>query len=136
MKGRTLLPAALISLYAGAMAAELQEQQAGALRYLTGGVGQAEQEALRRAAPQYNLALTFAAPGGQFLAGVAVAVKDHRGETLLLASSAGPMMLLELPPGRYTVEATYEGHTLKREVAVADGGRRQVVLRWRPEGGA
>lgn len=113
-----------------ALAAGPEEQTYGSTRYLTGGVGQDEQQYMREAAPRYPLAMTFTASTGQYLSDVKVTVKDRKGETVLSAVSTGPMMLVNLAPGQYTVEAAFEGKTQTRKVALAKGQHQRLALRW------
>lgn len=123
----TLLAAALA---APALAAEPAEQTQGSTRYLTGGIGQDEVQALREASSRYPLAMTFTANTGQYVADVKVTIRGRKGETLLDAVSSGPMMLVDLPPGQYTVTATLEGKTLTRKVTLAKNTRHRLVMRW------
>ncbi|MGE5492821.1 MAG: carboxypeptidase regulatory-like domain-containing protein [Actinomycetota bacterium] len=123
----TLLAAALA---APALAAGPEEQTQGSTRYLTGGIGQDEVQALREASSRYPLAMTFTANTGQYVADVKVTIKGRKGETLLDTVSTGPMMLVDLPPGQYTVAATLEGKTLTRKVTLAKNTRHRLVLRW------
>jgi hypothetical protein len=102
--------------------------------YVTGGIGEPEAEAMRQAAADYSLAMTFAAQTGQFVSGVDVAVKDPDGQVALQASNAAPMLLADLPAGRYQIDATYEGQTQTRHVTVADAGTTKVVLQWQVPG--
>lgn len=41
------------------------------------------------------------------------------------------MLLVDLPAGSYTVEATYQGRAQRSTVALAQGKPRAVTLRWR-----
>ena len=77
--------------------AELLPHQSGEVRYLCGGVAQAEQEAMRAAERDHDLLLTFATATGQYLADVLVDISDDRGGPLLSARCDGPMMLVDLP---------------------------------------
>jgi hypothetical protein len=99
--------------------------------YVTGGIGVDEADAMREAASDYSLEMTFAAQTGQFVSGVDVAVKDRAGEVVLQTNDAAPILLADLPAGRYQIDATYEGQTLTRNVSVADSGTAKVVFQWR-----
>lgn len=123
----TLLAAALAT---PALAAEPQEQTQGSIRFLSGGIGQDEVQAMREAASRYPLAMTFTANTGQYVADVKVTIKGRKGETMLDTVSTGPMLLVDLPPGQYTVAATLEGKTLTRKVSLAKNTRQRLVLRW------
>jgi hypothetical protein len=81
--------------------------------YACGGVGSDARRSLAENAAGSNLSLEiFVAPGGEYLADVDVALIPDRakGEALRLRTE-GPLCYLRVPPGRYRVEATFEGVT-------------------------
>jgi len=51
---------------------------------------------------------------------------------LLGVDNAGPMLLVRLPPGDYTVDASYGGRNEQRQVRLARGST-TVNLRWPDE---
>jgi hypothetical protein len=133
---RSLLSLAIVGAFstaawAAGMPNELTYQST---RYVTGGIGSDEAEAMRAAASDYSLALTFAAQTGQFVNDVDVAVKKPSGEVVLQATDAAPMLLAALPAGRYQIQATYDGQTQTRSVAVANAGTTKVVMQWQVPG--
>lgn len=102
--------------------------------WVNGGIGEAEQHALRQAAGNYSLGLTFASFSGAYLANVDVQVKNARSDAVHSRTSLDPILLVDLPAGQYIVEATYEGKTLthvvnlgaeksdaQRDIELADG---------------
>ena len=103
-------------------------------RYVTGGIGESEVDAMRQAVSDFSLAMTFAAQTGQFVNDVDVAVKNREGQVVLQANDAAPMLLADLPAGSYRIEATYDGQTQTRNVTVADAGTTKVVLQWQVPG--
>jgi hypothetical protein len=72
-----------------------------------------------------------AARDNEFLANVQVTIKDKAGKEMLSAISDGPIMLVKLPAGKYTVAAESDGKTLHRTVQVPAKGDRQVSFHWR-----
>jgi hypothetical protein len=112
-------------------AAVVESQHAGGVRSLQGGVGEAERQQMKAAAADYSLGLTFAADSGAFLADVAVRVLDAKGRAVFDTTVRNPIVLVDLPAGRYTVEATYQGRTQRSSVTLAQGKSRAVTLRWR-----
>ncbi|MBA5828279.1 carboxypeptidase regulatory-like domain-containing protein, partial [Escherichia coli] len=61
--------------------------------------------------------------GGEFLADVHVRIVDGKGTEVLKTDARGPYMLVQVPPGRYTVHASYQGNDESRAVTVvAKGG--------------
>lgn len=103
----------------------------GQTAFLSGGVGQGEVEAMRRAAGDYNLRMTFTEQGGQYLADVAVDVRKPNGETVLSTISDGPMIFVDLPPGNYVVDAEFGGRTQTRRISLGRDKHREMVMRWR-----
>ena len=105
----------------------------GTVNYMTGGVGDDDIAALKRAASSYPLELEFsqqAQPKNEFVADVKVTVRDRAGKVLLDAASGGPFMLVELPTGRYDVEASYDGQSKRQSVDVRRDQHRKVVFVW------
>lgn len=131
MKRRIATAIALAALVpALALAQAMEPQEYEGIRYVTGGVGASEQEALKEMADRYNLGMTFAADTGQYLSRVKVEVKDRSDKVVLSTMTDGPVLLAELPKGRYTVEATFDGKAQRREVSVAEKAHRKIVMHW------
>lgn len=114
-----------------AQAAIVESQHAGGVRSLQGGVGEAEQQQMKAAAADYSLGLTFASDTGAYLADVAVRVLDAKGRAVFDTTVRNPIVLVDLPAGRYSIEATYQARTQKSSVDLAKGKSRALTLRWR-----
>ena len=97
----------------------MKVQDAG--RYVCGGVGSDESVAMRAAMKDHPLALLFARASGAYLADVDVMVKDASGGTAMAMRASGPVCLVDLPAGRYTVEAASEGVTKSQAVTLGGG---------------
>jgi hypothetical protein len=104
----------------------IQPKHYGSIPYLSGGVGLDEREALNQTARDYNLKLSFAVTGGNYLSDVAVEVRDAGGRMVLEGISEGPWFFTKLPPGRYTVAVSVTGRSQQKTVQVS--GRGQTVL--------
>ncbi len=105
----------------------------GNVAYLSGGIGQGETRAIEGAERNWPLALEFAERDrnhGDFVADVSVVVRGADGRTSLKATSDGPFMLAKLPPGHYAVDATLDGKTLHRKLAVREGNSTKAVFVW------
>lgn len=116
------------------------EQDAGEISFREGGIGAREASAMRAAASDYPLMLSFAEYlGGQHAytsnVDVRIAPADGRGPRLA-TNSGGPLMLIDLPAGTYNVVATQGGESLRRTVNVDRQQTERVFFEWgRPEQG-
>ncbi len=78
---------------------------------LSGGVGMADRAQIEAQQNNYSTKIVFSGQGGAFVSGVMVNVKDSKGNGLVTTTTDGPILLVNLPKGSYTVEATVEGTT-------------------------
>ena len=125
--GALLLAAAL-----QASAATLpQAKTENGVSYLSGGIGQDEAAAMRAEAKDYPLSMVFSAgKDNEYLAGVTVTIKDKTGKQVLNTASTGPILLVKLPAGRYSIAAERNGQTLRRTVQVNHHGDKRVNFHW------
>jgi hypothetical protein len=103
--------------------------------FVNGGITSDEADVMRQEATHYPLEITLARRGetpgyNDFVAGAQLRVVDSAGRVVVDRSDAGPIFLADLPPGSYTIEATYSGHTKTDHVQVSEAGRTQVTLVW------
>lgn len=110
----------------GAMPA-LQSRGTGS--FVCGGIGSDESSAMRAAMKQHPLSLLFARPNGDYLADVEVRVKDGTGATAMAFRAGGPVCLIDLPSGSYTIEAT-SGDLTKTERATVGGAPKTLDFRF------
>jgi hypothetical protein len=125
---------AVAGILTTAQAALPAVKQQGSVQYVSGGIGLDESEALKAAAKDYPLALTFAAQRdgkADYVANVAVHIQDAHGKQVLKAESEGPYMLVKLPAGSYKVSATFNGKTQDRDVTVQNRGTARAVFEWK-----
>jgi len=120
----------------GVAAEELTAKTSNGVSYLSGGFGEDERERLRNSAGGDNLELSFALQNKEYLGGANVLIKDAKGNNVLEAVSGGPLFLVDLPTGSYTVEATAMGKTLKQAVHVTSKGHARVYFAWNSVGEA
>jgi len=126
----------LLAAGAGANAdnASLPEtQMQGAVSYVSGGIGEDQSDAFKRAAAEYPLELLFAqkaTPRDEYLADVRVTICDRAGNAVLETTSAGPFLLANLPAGKYSIDAEYNGERKHQSVDVRNGKHRRAVFVW------
>ena len=109
-----------------------QVERVGSIEYLTGGIGSEAEERLHAFAKAhgYNMQLLFTLNAGNYVTDVDVEVKNERGETVVRDVADGPYFLAKVPPGSYSVTATYEGESETRKISVGDRGMRVAHFRW------
>lgn len=99
--------------------------------FICGGVGEADQQAMKAQAAQHDLMLTFAESTGAYLSDVAVQIRDLRGGVVLDTICHGPIMLVDLPrAGRWRVTAQVNGASREKTVATTAGHTTRVSLTW------
>ncbi len=123
----------------GAMAAQAANPSihvSHGIEYMSGGIGSDEAHFMESVAPQWSATLEFAVKdaagkqGADFAANVHVQVRDTAGHAVLDTVSEGPFMLARLEPGRYEVEATFNGQTLKQEMTVHASAPSRNMFVW------
>lgn len=126
--GRTLLLSVAVLLASGAAAALERGRTADGVAFVTGGVGFAERDELAAVRNDYSLRLVTAARGsGAYLAEVKVRIADDRGRVVFDRALDGPELLIDLPPGRYALEASAAGQTQRLPLNI-ERARRQIYL--------
>jgi hypothetical protein len=132
---QSLLGLVFLSAFAAAaLAAEdalPPERSQGSVTYVSGGIGKDESDAMKQAASRYSLAIEMASPASpraEYVADVKIDIRDQRGATVLSTISDGPILLANLPPGRYTVNATKNGASQQRDIVVGSGARPRVMF--------
>lgn len=97
--------------------------------YLSGGIGETELEQVNQAARDFPLKLILAERTGAYVADVKVAIVDGHGRTVLEVPSVGPILLVQLAPGRYRVWASYEGLVREQRINL-NRAHKTVSLAW------
>jgi hypothetical protein len=106
-------------------------QAQGDVKYVCGGIGSRQSTAFRGAMRDHPLSLMFVNRRGEFLAAVAVTVKNEAGASVLsIPSSGGPICLVDLAPGRYTVTAEPQGKTAQTRMVGVGRGNSSLEFRF------
>lgn len=119
-----------VSLPAWAEQSVIQPQTQGDVTYVSGGVGADEKDAMEMMRRDYNLHLLFVQGRGEYLSGVKVQIVDAGGHILLDVLSDGPMVFVNLKPGRYTVSAEVDGRVFDKKVNVGGKKLGDVTFLW------
>jgi hypothetical protein len=101
------------------------------INFVSGGVGVEGREELASRGKEFNFKLVTAMEkSGHYVAGTNVKVMDAKGKEVLATTMQGPWLLADLPPGKYRLEATHDGATMTKTVAIPESGRREAYLYW------
>ena len=128
--GTTVLPGTHREESVGALGQGLEVQQQNGISFVSGGVGDEQQDVLDSVVGRFNLKVTLARQDGKYMGSSALRIEDQRGSDLLQTESKGPLFLAKLPAGTYTVHASAEGRSFSRKVTVPSAGLEQIVLTW------
>lgn len=106
------------------------EARAADVPHMSGGVGSDGREEIAAAEKDHNLKIVAAEKTGDYLSDVKVVIESAKKERMLDTTMEGPILLAKLPPGTYTVRATFDGETQTRTVTVPAQGLRTLDFRW------
>jgi hypothetical protein len=99
------------------------------MSYISGGVSHSELAALHEGRDRYSLwVVTAASKSGAHLADVSVTIRDDRKRVVFEGRLDGPWLFIDLPLGRYQLEATLDGTTQKRATAIHRGDHHQAFF--------
>ncbi|MGW8464217.1 carboxypeptidase regulatory-like domain-containing protein [Pseudomonas sp. CLCA07] len=108
---------------------QVQQQEQNGIAYLSGGIGEDEAKAIQQTTG-YNLHMTFSVgPKDEYIPDVELLVQNAQGPVLTLRQ-AGPLVYVQLPPGKYTVVATRNGEAKRDTTDIASAGARNLVFHW------
>lgn len=101
----------------------------GGRAFVSGGIGLDEREALAQLRNEYSLRVATAVRGsGAYLAAVQVTIHDAAGRRVFEERPAGPILLVDLQAGRYTVEANRNGEIKRTTTTISANARREIYF--------
>ncbi|MDQ3185410.1 MAG: carboxypeptidase-like regulatory domain-containing protein [Pseudomonadota bacterium] len=105
----------------------------GQTQFISGGIGKDESEAILHARSSWSLMLELTqatGPRAEYISDVQITIKDELGNTVLDTTAEGPYLLVNLSPGKYSLEATYKSATLHRNLSVQKKPGKKITLVW------
>ena len=105
----------------------------GQAEFLSGGIGADEADAIKKAASSWPLMLELAqagTPAAEYISDVPVTISDESGKIVLDTIAEGPFLLVKLPPGKYSLDATYQSIKLYRQFNIQKGQHEKLTLIW------
>ena len=123
----------LVCLSQAAFADEIAIQQdTHGVDYVTGGIGSEEVEALEPYKKQFNLYFLFSeGKVGRVIDNVNIEIVDKKNQPVFTLESAAPRLMLNLPGGKYTVIASYQGRTQRYGFNHQASKPQRIILNWR-----
>ena len=77
------------------------------------------------------LELTQAAGSkAEYISDVQITIKDELRNTVLDTNAEGPYLLVKLPTGKYSLDATHNSVTLHRNLNIQKGSGKKITLVW------
>ena len=110
-------------------------QRYGSTQYISGGIGIDECKAIQTEACNWPLQLMFSEVKsgqtmGAWVSDVDIKITDKDGNSVLSTITEGPLMLVKLPAGTYTLTANYLGKLATRTINIRDGHSQTVSVHW------
>lgn len=97
--------------------------------FVSGGIGESEILALDAQRDRFSLwVITAAKLSGAYLADVRIRITDAKKALVLEQKIEGPWLLVDLPLGRFEVEASLGDQSLKRATTIHAGDHHQMVF--------
>ena len=109
-------------------------QYSQGISYITGGVGESETVAMLAEAKQWPLLLEMSQiqnGRGVWIFGATIKIINSTKQAIFDAQAEGPYMLINLVPGDYVIEATYEGVVQKRSLSIKSDASQKISLFWK-----
>mgnify|MGYP001278533099 CR=1 FL=1 len=129
---RAGLAATLLSVTLVAGAAQAGKTAQG-LSYLSGGISLDERTALQTQGSGYSLwVVTAAMKSGAYLSSVHVTIRDAKQTAVFDGQLDGPWLFVDLPFGRYEVQAAFNGVVKKRITTIHPGDHHQALFYFSP----
>ncbi len=106
----------------------MQTTPGGEVAYISGGAGEEERASMSARQGELPTKVVLSGPGGEYVVADHLTVNAPAGK-LLIVRDAGPLVLMNLPPGNYTLEAGWKGRTVRNAVR-ASGAAQTINLRF------
>jgi cytochrome c553 len=97
--------------------------------FVSGGVSEEERETLSAQRESHSLwIVTALRKTGEYLSAVRLTVTDAQHKVVFDAALDGPWLLIDLPVGKYSVEARFEGQVQQRATTIHPGDHHQAIF--------
>ena len=132
---KIILSTQLVLISSLSLAQIPETQYSQGISYITGGVGEGETVAILAEAKQWPLLLEMSQienGRGVWIFGATIKIMGSAKKQIVFEAQAdGPYMLVNLTPGDYVIEATYEGMMQKRALSIKADSSQKISLFWK-----
>lgn len=132
---KIILSAHLVLISSVSLAQIPETQYSQGISYITGGVGEGETLSILAEAKQWPLLLEMSQienGRGVWIFGATIKIMSSAKKQIVFdAQAEGPYMLVNLVPGDYAIEATYEGVMQKKTLSVKADSSQKISLFWK-----
>ncbi len=104
---------------------------ASGIKFLTGGIGIEEVQAMRAIASQFSLNLIFSEGEGGRITGLNAVIFNEQGESVFNIKGAYPLLYVDLPSGKYRIIANYNGAKQGYVFDLVTGENKKLILNWK-----
>ena len=101
-----------------------------AVESISGGIGEEGRAELEAVQKNYDLKVVFAGEGGIFLDDIHAVITDAAKNTVLTTDPEGPILLVNLKPGKYVVTAEAQGIVQKATISIKKNRLTNITLRF------
>ena len=131
---KIIISAQLILISSWVVAQIPDTQYSEGISYITGGVGEGETTAILSEAKQWPLLLEMSQienGRGVWIFGAGIKISNSKKQAVFDAQADGPYMLINLVPGDYAIEATYQGVVQKKALSIKADSSQKISLFWK-----
>ena len=117
-----------VSSHANILPLPQQQITPSGIEYITGGIGDEENDKMNAVRKDYDVHMTFAHPKtGSYISGVKVTIKNDKNVIVLDRVLSGPHFFINLEKGKYIIEASFEGNSQIKTISTYDGHAKNLV---------
>ena len=132
---RNILVSIISSIYSIIVFAQLPEiKLENNIQTISGGIGLDESIAIRKESKNWPILFEFSqinARKAQWISDVTIVVRDNKNKLIIAMNVEGPLILLKLAPGKYLLEATFEGNKNIRLFEIEDIKHKKISIYWK-----
>lgn len=111
-----------------------QTQYSQGISFITGGVGESEALAMLAEEKQWPVTLELSQienGRGIWISGASIKVTNTKKQLIFDALADGPYMMINLAPGDYVIDATYQGIVQGKKVSIKADSPQKISLFWK-----